>query len=321
MKINLYNEDNKIQLKKMIDDEIFVDSIVTDPPYHLDSIVKRFGNKDSAKANYGSDGSFSRLSKDFMGQQWDGGDIAYDVEFWKYCYQILKPGGYLIAFSSAKTYHRMACAVEDSGFDIKDQLIWLYSTGFPKCRDMKKEIDKIDTSKSDEWQGWKNALKPAHEPMVLAQKPIKENSIAKNVLKQGVGAINIDECRINNIGKYPTNVIHDGSFEILKEFQKYNNDISKFFYCAKASKKEKGDYNTHPTVKPVKLMQYLVRMVTPNNKTVLDPFMGSGTTGVACVFENKNFIGIDSNKNYYNIAQKRIKDQNPTNELFDFVKE
>lgn len=188
-----------------------VDSIVTDPPYHLT------GKPGGAQG--------------FMGKEWDGGDIAFRPETWRRCYDLLKPGGYLLAFSASRTYHRMACAIEDAGFDIRDQLMWLYGTGFPKSHDVSKALDKmagveraVVTSITDrrddgtvygighsgrltsddpitdaarQWEGWGTALKPAHEPIVMARKPL-DGTVAANVLKHGVGAINIDACRVGS---------------------------------------------------------------------------------------------------------------------------
>ena len=351
-----------------------VDSVVTDPPYHLTSIVKRFGKEGSAPAKPGKDGSFSRLSKGFMGQEWDGGDIAFRTEVWEECLRVLKPGGHLIAFSGSRTYHRMAYAIDESGFEIRDQIMWVYGSGFPKSLNVGKAIDKklgnerevvgkrshrnsegsnqgykrpcdIDritngveiTKGSSEYEGWGTALKPAHEPIVLARKPFK-GTVVDNVLEYGTGAINIDGCKIpyinkddrsgwhksgsdgskgyldsdtfkirsmsgeeiserTSLGRWPANFIHDG----LEE------EWSKYFYCPKANKKDREDYNNHPTVKPTELMRYLIRLVTPKDGTVLDPFMGSGSTGKACMLENKSFIGIELSEDYLNIAKSRIE--------------
>jgi site-specific DNA-methyltransferase (adenine-specific) len=272
------------KIKELEEDSI--DSIVTDPPYHLTSIVKRFGKEGSAPAKPGKDGSFSRLSRGFMGQEWDGGDIAFNTEVWEQCLRVLKPGGHLIAFSGSRTYHKMAYAIDESGFEIRDQIMWVYGSGFPKSHNIGKKVP--------DFEGWATALKPAHEPIVLARKPFK-CSVSDNVLEHGTGAINIDGCRIGE--RYPANFIHDG----LEE------EWSKYFYCAKASKKDREDYNNHPTVKPTELMRYLVRLVTPKDGTVLDPFMGSGSTAKACVLENKSFIGIELSEDYLNIAKSRIE--------------
>jgi len=380
--IRLHNGDCLNVLKMMIEDEVFVDSIVTDPPYELG----------------------------FMGRSWDSTGIAFQKETWELCFKVLKPGGHLLAFSGSRTYHRMAVAIEDAGFEIRDQVMWLYGSGFPKSMNVGKIVDKklrgVGVGKSDpksplhgtkrqkidgsnakhdmsplyktqnveyeyehdiskQWDGWGTALKPAHEPLVLARKPLSEKSIADNVLKWGTGGINIDECRVEgndakypdsnpvmNSGKYaqnenakrktvvrksrdengvwtndnsgmkaegskyadadprgrfPANVMHDGSDSIKELFE----DKSRYFYCAKTSKAERNQgtekKNIHPTVKPIKLMKYLCRLITPKGGTVLDPFMGSGSTGMAAKEENFEFVGIEKEEQYFNIASARIE--------------
>ena len=387
-----------------------------------------------------------------MGQEWDGGDIAFRKETWELCFKVLKPGGHLLAFSGSRTYHRMAVAIEDAGFDIRDQIMWLYGSGFPKSHNIGKAVDKklgnerkktgetkphsnkgmpqaekrtaigagafgqeVEediTVGTSEWEGWGTALKPAHEPLVLARKPLSEKSVVDNVLKHRTGAINIDGCRVegndakypdsnpdfrdqgrqskenmgidklsfgqtenvkrkkvvrksrdeNSVwtddnsgmkaegseyadadprGRFPSNIMHDGSDSIKELFE----DKSRYFYCAKTSKAERnqglnnfpikqtqgggggiGDYeddvnsasgkfgsekapskNVHPTVKPIKLMKYLCRLITPKGGTVLDPFMGSGSTGMAAKEENFDFVGIEKQKEYFNIASARIE--------------
>ena len=457
-------------MQKLIDDGVQVDSVVTDPPYHLASIVKRFGKEGSAPAQYGTDGAFKRASSGFMGKEWDGGDIAFRPETWELALKLLKPGGHILAFSASRNYHRMAVAIEDAGFEIRDQMMWLYGSGFPKSLNIGKAIDKKQgnerevigtqqhpTSKdrtgnkspyqaedshleatheitkgNSEWEGWGTALKPAHEPIVMARKPISESSIVGNVLKHGTGGLNIDGCRIESDsnterkvtnrktrsedgvwtdgnsgmkaegsqyadadpkGRFPSNVMHDGSDVVKdifpttsksaggggtktisknktvftggwgnKEYDKtigYGDDGSaaRYFYCPKTSKAEKnkgldsfeskpmawgnqakaelkrgnkdfvggGDgtkhnkvemrVNTHPTVKPIELMKYLCRMVTPKGGTVLDPFMGSGSTGMAAKDEGFEFIGIEKEKEYFDIAEARIKVISPLTEF------
>ena len=163
--MNLILGDCLEKLKELPDNSI--DSIVTDPPYHLISIVKRFGKPNSAPAQYGTDGAFSRASKGFMGKEWDGGDIAQRPDVWIECLRVLKPGGHMVAFSGSRTYHRMAVAIEDAGFEIRDQIMWIYGSGFPKSLNLG---DGIGT-----------ALKPAHEPIVLARKPLSEKNTKENV--------------------------------------------------------------------------------------------------------------------------------------------
>ena len=489
-------------MKEMPDNS--VDSIVTDPPYELG----------------------------FMGKSWDATGIAFNVQVWQEALRVIKPGGHLIAFSGSRTYHRMAVAIEDAGFQIRDQIMWVYGSGFPKSMDISKQIDKARNSGLDEiykvtswiknrrnelglknadldavagtntnarhwtdtppngkqpsiptqeqwlklktllgeapdwinslilpafsfgenwqnreitgeynqpaaaqvwmqnygltdkaqakerkdvpnsdaakqWQGWGTALKPAHEPMVLARKPLI-GTVANNVLTYGTGGLNIDGSRVGRAdddvstggfgnggigiaavgenngegqnaewvestqGRWPANFIHDGSDEVVQLFPDtksgklnktsitaqnaiYGNrpkemtgifdygdsgSAARFFYCAKASKRDRNEgldgfevkrssgygydkglgnagegmfkdrnpikANHHPTVKPTSLMQYLVRLVTPPNGIVLDPFMGSGSTGKACAYENFDFIGIDQSAEYVEIARARI---------------
>lgn len=365
------------EMQKLIDDGVQIDSIVTDPPYHLISIVKRFGSKNATPAK-DKDGAFQRQSVGFMGKEWDGGDVAFRSDTWKLAYNLLKPGGHLLAFSASRNYHRMAVAIEDAGFEIRDQIMWIYGSGFPKSLNIGKAIDKrlgnereslgmydprslqdganrterpignqqvanyessmVERTKGNsEWEGWGTALKPAHEPIVMARKPLEGTNI-DNVFKYGTGGINIDGCRVGNEerthkgksslgvmhddnwkptdievtsqGRYPANVMHDG----LQE------EWARYFYCPKVSKSERNNStikNTHPTVKPIKLMRYLCRLVTPKGGIVLDPFMGSGSTGIATKQENFQFIGIEKEKEYYDIACKRIEATIEQNDLFN----
>jgi len=356
------------KLKELEDNS--VDSIVTDPPYGLSAAPN------SGKSSKGG----------FMGKQWD-----YDVpsvDIWKECLRVLKPGGHLLAFAGTRTYHRMAVRIEDAGFEIRDMISWLYGSGFPKSMDISKQIDKKfeNTELSKEWQGYGTALKPAHEPVVMARKPLEENTVVDNVLKYGTGGINIDESRIelngiethtteaksglgnnvygnyknepketiseipryNTVGRFPANIILDeeagkildeqsgldrgqravvtgsepshtkknaiyGDYSMVKgKFAEPMDGLggaSRFFYCPKVSKRERnegGIVNNHPTVKPVDLMLYLIRLVTPKGGVTLDPFMGSGSTGKAAVRGGFDFIGIEREEEYFKIAEARI---------------
>ena len=409
----LLNGDCIEEMQKLIDDGVQVDSVVTDPPYHLTSITERYGKEGSAPPqDYNQSGVYKRTSTGFMGKEWDGGDIAFRKETWELALKLLNPGGHLLAFSASRNYHRMAVAIEDAGFEIRDQIMWIYGSGFPKSLNIGKGVDKKQGNKREsmgmydprslqdganrteraignqqvanyessmvertkgnsEWEGWGTALKPAHEPIVMARKALSESSIVDNVLKHGTGGINIDGCRIegevnrpptnpsfrdvakealarggldklsfgqdrdrpierkkvirksrneNGVwtnensgmkaegtqyadaapkGRFPANVMHDG----------LETEWAKFFYCPKTSKSERnsGDKNTHPTVKPIKLMKYLCRLVTPKGGTVLDPFMGSGSTGMAAKDEGFDFIGIEKEKEYFDICESRIK--------------
>ncbi len=234
---------------------VLVDAVAADPPYHLASIVARLGSADAAPIQSGVTGVYARSSTGFMGQQWDGGDVAFRPDTWRRVFDVMKPGAHLVAFAATKGYHRMACAIEDAGFEIRDMLAWLYGTGFPKSHNL-----------DGDWDGWGTALKPAIEPIVFAQKPISEDSIATNVARWGVGAINVDASRVpteeelkagagklwshyrdnsgekyspnqrgtlsefrrlpqnvppNPKGRWPANVIHDGSEEVLAAFAEF----------------------------------------------------------------------------------------------------
>ena len=234
------------------------------------------------------------------------------IDIWKEVYRVLKPGAFCLSFCSPELYHRMAVAVEDAGFTIKDQIMWMTTTKMPKH----------------------NRLKPAHEPIVVAQKPFK-GTIKNNHEKWGCGLIDTDNTRVPWDKKPPTGWVKDGSRRrtfgkegkttgTKKEFGtvdanpagRYPSNIigevqpehQKYFYAPRATRKEKGDYNNHPTVKPVSLMSYLVKIYAAEETMVLDPFCGSGTTGVACVNTNRNFIGIERDEEYYEIAKTRIDD-------------
>lgn len=346
-------------MMSMVMDGEQVDSVVTDPPYHLTSTVKRFGSDTAAPAkSNGASGVYARASVGFMGQKWDGGDIAFRKETWELAYTLLKPGGYLLAFSGTRTYHRMACAIEDAGFEMRDMIAWVTGQGFPKNHDA--------------GDGWGTALKPALEPIAMARKPLI-GTVAQNVAAHGAGAINIDGCRVptegrpslvldakdtdssvyagrvrgdagfrggsravgeTNLGRWPANLIHDGSDEVLAAFpqavsarasgnpnnprhgsknrvatsydwnpERESHDYrdtgsaARFFYCAKTPKSERGG-SKHPTVKPLALMRYLCRLVTPVGGTVLDPFAGSGSTLEAALLEGFDPVGIEQSPEF-----------------------
>jgi DNA modification methylase len=348
------------------------DSVVTDPPYHLTSVVKRFGGSAAKPPTLGV---YGRSSSGFMGKNWDGGDIAFQPETWRAVYDVMKPGAYLLAFGGTRTWHRMAVAIEDAGFDIRDCVLWLYGTGFPKSHDTSKAIDQHlgaerpiigtraglstkqtrsagtavygdyagslgvvtgpATPEAAAWQGWGTALKPAWEPIIMARKPIP-GTIAANVLAHGVGAINIDASRVpytgdsgswgagrsegscwapgstgrasapegrrDAAGRWPANVIHDGSAEVLDSFPAGE---SRFFYSAKATAADRAG-SKHPTVKPLSLLRYLCRMITPPGGRVLDPFAGSGTTLQAAAEAGFRSVGIEREAEYQEDIRRRI---------------
>ena len=394
MSYKIIQGDNRDVLKTIADNSI--DAIVTDPPYGID----------------------------FLGKAWDANTGA--LETYQECLRVLKPGGHILAFSAARTYHHLAITLEQAGFEIRDQIMWIYSSGFPKSQDVGKSIERSEKKRANaksgdkwenadggtgvntttcrtcnknnvmigsffkcdnevcdmrerlkpadnEWAGWGTALKPAHEPICMARKPIKL-SIAKNAQKWGTGALNIDAARIaydgptdkpvphggkarqhkdtpgwmadntgygiienpeiNPIGRFPSNVLGD-----IPDYQKY-------FYCPKVSRRErhigfddpgamfpgsrfdvymptagktnpettieaveeklKDKGNNHPTVKPIELMKYLIKLITPPGGTVLDPFNGSGSTGCAAVELGYNYIGCELDPAYVEIANKRI---------------
>jgi site-specific DNA-methyltransferase (adenine-specific) len=282
-----------------------VDAVVTDPSYGLGLGQER---------NRG----------------WDESTIANRVEVWSHVLRVLKPGGHALVFSSARTYHRMACAVEDAGFEVRDQLMWITASGFPKSYSL-----------HGEWEGWGTRLKPSHDPICMARKPLV-GTLEENVRLYGTGALNIKD-NYSESGRWPTNVVHDGSDEVVQAFPdapgqlarasargggsrpqqnvygsmgrgsngraprvEDSRSAARFFYCAKVSKSDRGPGNDHPTVKPTSLMQYLVRLVTPPGGVVLDLFMGSGSTGKACMLEGFGFIGIDLSERWVQVARERL---------------
>ncbi len=296
---------DSLQHLKTLDDNVF-DSCVTDPPYHLASIVKRFGpgqkginNQDEKE---GRSGPYHRAAKGFMGETWDGGDIAFQKEFWEEVYRVIKPGAVCLAFAATRNYHRMAVALEDAGFEVVDMINWIYGSGFPKRR---------------------NLLKPAHEPICVARKgvnkelnlddcrvPYRDENDRSGWHKTGSdgskGYMGTDTFKIRKIGaeeikertkngRWPANIIHDG----------LEDDWARYFYCAKASKKEKGD-SGHPTVKPLELVKYLVRLITPKDGIVLDPFAGTGTTGEAAILEGRKYYLIEKTEKYLKDIKKRV---------------
>lgn len=304
-----------------------VDSIVTDPPYGFEFMAKDWGRVSAKprgrtslmavsaatiehkndtpqhraavkqpafllrchKCNGNSSGAWGRCKcdvPDFRSRS----DLGHSLQHWHgmwaaRCFHVLKPGGHALAFSSTKTYHRLACAIEDAGFEIRDQIGWAYATGFPKSRNL--------------GDGWGTALKPAWEPICVARKP-PIGAIAVNRQQYGTGGVNVDACRVG--GKWPGNIIHDDSSDIHRVL----NTSARLFYAAKADAEDRLG-SKHPTVKPLDLMQWLVRLVTPKGGTVLDPFAGTGTTGEAAWREGMRAILIERDSEYQADIARRME--------------
>lgn len=409
-------------------DSCSVDAVVTDPPYGLafmgaqwDSFNgvsgkqttverqeegRRYADENKGAPRYANSHG-KRVTRREM--------IAFQermTPIFEESLRVAKPGAHMLCFGGTRTFHRLTCAIEDAGWEIRDTIMWVYGSGFPKSMDVGKAIDKAlgaerkvigehpnpagnkaggnslnmsvvgmpekayitepATDQAREWDGWGTCLKPAWEPIIVARKPL-DGTVAHNVMEYGTGAINIDGCRVgtdggtravnfhgetgnvygngshpkNDIqstgkGRFPANLVHDGSQEVLELFPEVarstkcrqarsprKTDVyglysmekkdspmvgyedggtaARFFYCAKASKKDRGEGNDHPTVKPNALMRWLVRLVCPQGGTVLDPFMGSGSTGVACIQEGMRFVGIEMDEHYCEIANARCR--------------
>ena len=305
-KVVLYMGDSNLVLDILAENSI--DSCVTDTPYEIN----------------------------FKNHSWDRSGIAFSVDFWKKVYRVLKPGSWVAAFSATRTYHRMTCGIEDAGFEIKDSLAWVYSNGFPKNLDIYKAMLKTGIPNAEDYKGCGTALSPSFEPIVLARKPLEGTNI-QNILKYGTGGLNIDKCMIGDevryhpltpieffgidagdakgeiqkyCGRWPKNVIHDGSQEVIDTFNtstsvRSKESPSRFFYSAKASTKEK-QFTTHSTVKPLALMKYVIDLVTPSNGVVIDPFAGSGSTGVAARLQGYRSVLIEITPSYQDEIAHRL---------------
>lgn len=417
MTINtIHHADNLTTLRTFPDSSI--DAVVTDPPYGLGKAPDAL----TMLNDWLTTGHHDVQGKGFMGKTWDA--FVPQPVFWQEVFRVLKPGAHVLCFAGTRTYDLMTLALRIAGFEIRDSIrfmgethypAWVYGSGFPKSLDVAKAIEK--KYGQQQWQGWGTALKPAWEPIIVARKPL-EGTVADNVLRYGTGAINIDECRVGvekrtysgsgyssqqhcpsraglrdgrgkdmtfeAVGRFPANLIHDGSEEVLEEFARFGSDkggfapvtkadststtrncygtfatsgddgasfygdsgtAARFFYSAKASKSDREEgledfpeqqssglplrsengerggtgndgsstdrttttRNTHPTVKPTKLMRYLLKLVVPPQGIVLDPFAGSGSTLKAAVLEGMNYIGIEQEMEYVRIAEARLR--------------
>ena len=424
-RVSLYHGDCIEVMRSLPDNS--VDAVVTDPPYGLEFMGKDWDSpwkhngaviKDPATERGGfQDGNGGNPYSRSRIEYGRGGEASFGFQLWftevaAEALRVLKPGGHLLAFGGTRTWHRLAVAIEDAGFEVRDSIAWMYGSGFPKSHDVSKAIDKRSgalqnegvgftvagyshndkllttapsrgyvppaptTPQAQKWSGFGTALKPAHEPIVVARKPLI-GTVAENVLTHGTGALNIDGCRIGtdggttkgnppkgesngiygnglngacdvvplNAGRWPANVILDesqaaeldrqsgvtsgrvgmtqhgsgtnfvyGTYErtqqsTLTDGTPDSGGASRFFYVAKASKKERPNVDgvAHPTVKPIALMRYLVRLVTPPGGTVLEPFAGSGTTIEAALEEGFNVIGIEMTDEYLPLILARIE--------------
>lgn len=293
MKIDLRQGDCVAVMRDMAKAGISFHACVTDPPYGLTSIVKRFGKKNAAPAKSdGPTGVYKRFSENFIGETWDGAGVENDPETWRAVYGVLKPGAHLLAFGGTRTFYRMACAIEDAGFEMRATLCWLYSVGMPKSH-----------AQNGDFEGWGTGIRPSWEPIMMWRKPLI-GTVAANLSAHRTGALNIDAGRMPG-GKWPPDVVHDGSEEVGAAFAPFG-DVSRFFYCAKASKTDRGEGNEHPTVKPTALMEWLLKMVVPPGGHVLDPFAGSGSTGKAAQRLAFDATLIEQSEKYCGIIRKRL---------------
>lgn len=280
-----------------------IDVVLTDPPYFLDKLDNNWDNK--VVSNNSNQYVIKSLPAGMKFDKEQGKKFyKWYFEISKELFRILKPGGFFFSFSSPRLYHRMASAMDDAGFEIRDTFLWLYTQNQAKAMSLDHFIDKSDIKEfeknelKEKLNGWKTPqIKSCFEPIALAQKPT-DLTYLNNILKHGVGLFNTN-LRIGN-NMYPANVFTD---------ENINEYIDKIFLLPKPSKKEKGEYNHHKTVKPLVIFEYLIRLSAfSKNAVVLDPFIGSGTTAVAAKKLNKNFIGIDTNLTYIEIAKRRLQE-------------
>lgn len=298
-----------------------VDAVVTDPPYYFDGL---------------------------LGAEWDEFDGVGDYQQWcqrwaEECFRVMKPGAHLLAFGGNRQHHRLFVGIEDAGFEIRDTMTFLYGNGLPKSRNIEAALEDIDSERAERYSGFGTQLKPGVEFVVVARKPIAEDTMAENVAEHGTGALNIDACRVESpeapSGRHPANVSFDETAADMLDEQSgershghwtgedtdgYGEDreyegpgeygdtggASRFFYTSKASSSERTIdgliENEHVSVKPLDLMEYLVRLVTTPEQVVLDPFAGTGTTLRACKNEHRRFIGIERESEWAEIARARV---------------
>lgn len=346
--MRLLNADCFEALKELADNSI--DAVVSDPPYGLGRCSA--AEVAECMSAWAKGETWTPKGAGFMGKAWDA--WVPPPELWREVLRVLKPGGHGLIFAGSRTQDLMGMSLRLAGFEMRDVVQWLYGEGFPKSHNIGK------ATQDEQWDGWGTALKPAYEPALLVRKPLG-GTVAQNTVMYGCGGINIDAsrietddnlARINKIdngifgwgngaggqalrvlnglpqqGRFPSNVLIDQATAEQLDYQA--GSVSRFFYCAKASKSEReaglssGErVNIHPTVKPIDLMRYLARLITPPHGIVLDPFMGSGSTGCACALEGFDFIGIEREPDYFEIAQRRIKHWGGDGvELFEFPPE
>lgn len=320
----IVNADSLNYLKTL--DSCSIDAVVTDPPYGLSS---NKGVSETLLKWLEGDLEYTPKGKGFMGHEWDS--FVPPPALWSEVFRVLKEGGHALIFAGSRTQDLMGLSLRLSGFEVRDCIQWIYGGGFPKSLNIEKAINKQEGEEKGDakrWSGWGTALKPAYEPVLLVRKPFK-CTVAQNVLEHGTGGLNIDKCRVGetggtkclpkegadytvyskglgggkasiNKGRFPANLILNEDVE--------GGDWKSWFFCPKASRKERGEGNNHPTVKPIELMRYLCRLITPPNGVVLDPFMGSGTTIIASYLEGFNFLGIERELEFFKIAQSRLEE-------------
>lgn len=299
-----------------------VDACVTDGPYYLPEMEKRFGSTESARASGDRLFAEGAMSK-FHGKAAIVGDICNRPETWAAVLRVLKPGGHLLAFNAVVPFADMQIAARTAGFEIRNVLSWLYGTGFPRGKPLAKFIDRqvFGAGLDDDeiargpvshaaafYDECDIALKPAAEFVLMARKPL-DGSIGENLLKWGTGALNINACRVDHEtgSSYPANLLHDGSAEVVEAFPRdgAGKSVARFFWHPKADARDRAG-SDHPTVKPVALMQYLVRLVTTPGQIVVDPFAGSGSTGEAAWREGRHAVLIELDPAYQADIVKRM---------------